>query len=103
MKFSLNGLLQGFDSFGHKIDVNYNGQSSYKTLLGGILTIGMYILTSILVFNSVSEIFTMQDPTLTEYNRPFSTNEKADLMPLRFEDYDFSLAIVMAHQHRITK
>ena len=43
--------LRGFDIYGHEIEVNYQGDSQYRTLLGAMCTLAIY---SLILFNGIS-------------------------------------------------
>ena len=64
---SLSKLLKSIDSFGHPIQVNYNGEETYKSLVGGVLSLLSLALTLVLVLKAVNEIVAMEEPTLTEF------------------------------------
>mmetsp|Transcript_19717 Transcript_19717/g.26670 ORF Transcript_19717/g.26670 Transcript_19717/m.26670 type:complete len:104 (+) Transcript_19717:9-320(+) len=103
MPFSLKKSLRGIDAFGHKIAVNYKGEESYKSQLGGVLTILVYTLTLILVVKSGEEIVKMADPTLKEYSQPLTNSVRQELVPLNFADYGFVIGISFEIEEISTK
>ena len=84
-------LVRSVDAFGHDIKMNYRGEESYNSLLGGIITMGVYALTLVLVVRAVTEIIYMQDPSLTEYSKPLTLEERADWVPLSHKDFNFMI------------
>ena len=81
--------IRALDVFGHAIKVNYKGQEAYNSVLGGIFTLIMYVLTIVLVIRSVEEIVLMRDPVLREYSKLLNPEDRAELIPVRLEAYDF--------------
>ena len=77
MKFSLIGLLSSLDEFGHPMSLTYKGEFTYQTLIGGILTIVMQVLVAIVIINAAIEIYNVNDPTITSFERfiPLSDRE----------------------------
>ena len=84
-------LVRGVDAFGHDIKMNYKSEESYNSVLGGIITIGVYVLTLVLVVKAVTEIIYIQDPSLTEYTKPLTLEERADWVPLSHKDFNFMI------------
>ena len=52
---TLGGLLQKLDIFGHKVGVHYRGEDTYKTKLGGLLSLATYVLVLIQTINLVTD------------------------------------------------
>ena len=42
-KMSVSGQLRGCDSFGAGINLNYEGEQSFKTLCGGFCSLGLKV------------------------------------------------------------
>ena len=57
MARTFSKLLKQADGFGHPIEVNYKGETSYKTVCGGLLTLVVYIVTMIISFLSTLRAF----------------------------------------------
>ena len=95
MNFSMLRLLRSLDTFGHPIKVNYKGEETYNSALGGILTLAMYALTLVLVERAFTEIFTMQEPSLSEYMKPLSRDEKLDMGDVGFADKNFVFGLYL--------
>ena len=107
MKFSLRKCVRGADAFGHQIKVNYRGEETYNSAFGGTITLAVYVLTLILVSKSVQEIFLMEDPVLAAFTKPFTLEERADLVPVLHEDYDIVVGLsvevkVLATQKKVS-
>ena len=56
MKFNLLKFIVGKDIYGHALGVNYNGEGTYKTRLGDLLTLATYTLI-LLNFVTISQEF----------------------------------------------
>ena len=52
---ALSGLLLRLDIFGHKVGVHFRGEDSYKTKLGGLLSLATYTLVVIHTLNLVTD------------------------------------------------
>ena len=90
---SLTRFVRAHDGFGQPIVVNFERQETYKTLPGGILTILLHGLTSIIIVVSLIEVFAMNDPSVISYDRPLSKDDRDDLTPLSFEDFSYYIAL----------
>ena len=72
---SFKTMFVSLDAFGEKVSLNYQGESSYKTLVGAFLTL---VLRAFMFVYGVQQIL-----NLSNYNDPqilqVSTNSKLDL------------------------
>lgn len=68
----LKRYLRGIDAFGHEIRVNYEGEESFNTTLGGVLTIVVKALTLALLVIAVQEMIMMEEPTVSVIERSLS-------------------------------
>ena len=50
MKF-IGDYLKKFDIYGHKISVNYRGNESFNTRMGGLLSLATLVLTFVNTLN----------------------------------------------------
>ena len=87
VKFALAKFLKDCDVFGHPISVYYKGEETYPSVLGGVLTVAVQILTLILVLISVKEIWLMEDPTITQYAKPITMQNRKEIGDVNFADY----------------
>ena len=94
-KFYFGRLLRHLDVFGHRVSLNYKGNETYTTVLGGVLSIIVYGLTLILAIRAMQEILMMDEPSLTEYEKPLSLSDRAELGPIRGNDYEFIFALII--------
>ena len=85
-------FLHSRDIFGHRIDVYYKGRESFNTSLGGLLTIMTQSLTAVLIYKALFEVIFMEEPEIVSYSKPLTKDEKGDLSPLHFGEYDYVLA-----------
>ena len=60
MKFAR--FLRDRDSFGHSVQLVYRGSKTYKSVIGGIVTLLVNAMTLILVIQACAELFLMKDP-----------------------------------------
>ena len=58
-------LFSSIDIYGHQIEVNYKGHSSYRTFLGALFTLAVY---SLICFNSFGLIKAFKDGTKQSEN-----------------------------------
>lgn len=93
MKVSLSNLLKSFDNFGHPIHVNYKGEETFKSQVGGVLSLLSLALTLVLVVRVVNEMVMMKEPTLREFSKPLQLEDRKELIPVRFSDYDLIFMI----------
>ena len=67
MKFSLIKSVQGLDDFGHPIGVTYKGEETFQSFIGGLCTIILKFLTSLIILKSISEVIYMEEPQIDSY------------------------------------
>ena len=72
----LKRYLRGIDAFGHEIRVNYKGEESFNTALGGMLTLAVKALTLALLVIAVQEMILMEDPSVSVIERNLSEEER---------------------------
>lgn len=89
MPAAIGGFLKGLDSFGYPISVNYKGEESYNSVLGGIFSVIVLCFTMIQVVMAVKELYLMEDPELAEYRQPITVTDREDLLPFDFDSYGF--------------
>ena len=53
------------DILGHKISMNYRGNTSYNTYFGSLISIVIYILVLVQLFEKLFELVDMTDPNIT--------------------------------------
>ena len=56
--FSIGKWLQDKDVFGEPISINFKGKTEYKTKLGALCTIMMYVFMLILVAMGLMDVIT---------------------------------------------
>ena len=93
MVFNVSMIMRKVDMFGHPIGINYKGSEVYNTALGGAISILVYILTLSLTITAISELVSMREPTLTDYTKPMTKEDRQQLFPIRGSDYDFIFAV----------
>lgn len=74
--------------------MNYKGEETYNTAIGGCITLCVYALTLVMIVNAVDEIFGMHDPDLKEYEKPMSISEEEEWLPFQPSDYNFKLVLL---------
>lgn len=79
--------IKKLDKFGSPINVNYKGQETYNTVLGGLCTLTVYVLSCVLILQASQEIIEMNDPIITDFSRPLPVSERENLVPINFDDY----------------
>ena len=75
--------------------MRYKGEVTHQSFLGGILTLAVQVLTTMIVVIGVQKVWMMSDSNITSYPRPVSAEERETLNEngLRFSDFDFNLAL----------
>ena len=53
-------------------------------------------MTMILIYESTVNIIFMDSPEIISFEKPMSVQEKQDLAPFRFKDYDYTIALKIA-------
>ena len=53
----------------------------------------MQVMILYLAGESIYEMFFMKDPEFVTYTKPLSKEEKLDLVPLKFNDFNYVIAI----------
>ena len=91
-KFSLGKVLKSRDAFGHRIDVTYKGRETHNSITGGVLTLLVQVFTGFLTLAALAEVFEMQDPQISSFQRPVASDERSTFAPLKLYDYDYVLA-----------
>ena len=94
MAKSFKRLLRSVDTFGHSIRVNYRGEDSYKSALGGLMTLLVCSLTLVMVIRAIEEIAEMNEPTLMEYYKPMSDLDLKNALPLNLQDHSLLLVLM---------
>ena len=54
---NLTTKFTNIDNFGENISINYKGNSEYKTVLGAIFTLLLYVFITIITFWGIIEVF----------------------------------------------
>ena len=62
MLASLKKFIKNQDEFGHKMKVNYNGEETFTTWVGALLSISYLILIVIIALFGAVEVMKYQDP-----------------------------------------
>ena len=86
-------FIRGADNLGHEFKVLYKGRDHFTTLYGGIVSLMMQGMLFYLVGASAYEMFFMDDPEIGTFTKPLSREDKIDLVPLLFSDYNYIIAI----------
>ena len=85
-------FLRDSDSFGHPVQVAYKGRETFNTYLGAFMSLIVKGLTLVLLANAALEVYLMEDPLITVYNRGLTKEQKAEMIPLSFSDYNYTIA-----------
>ena len=92
MKFSILNLLSSLDEFGHPMSLTYKGEFTYQTLIGGVLSIIMQVLVAIMIINAVIEVYNVDEPTITSFERFIPLEDRNELGAFHFDDYSYVMA-----------
>ena len=86
-------FIKGSDNLGHGVKVHYKGKEHFTTVWGGIVSLMMQGMLFYLVGTSAYEMVFMDDPEIGTFTKPLAREEKIELVPLIFSDYDYVIAI----------
>ena len=62
-------FVKGQDEFGHEMKLNYQGEESYSTWTGAILSIAYFILIAIITMFGVVEVMRYRNPQVTQVSQ----------------------------------
>ena len=62
-------------------------------MLGGVLTLVVKALTLIMLIRAVEELVYMKEPQVLNQTKPIPLADRADVVPLKFNDYKYVLAV----------
>lgn len=86
-------FLRGRDLMGHPIQVSYKGEETHNSVIGGLLSLGVQVMTFIMFVTALDEAINMKDPQIISYEYPLSRADRTALLPVRLADYDFVMAL----------
>ena len=91
---AITRFVRSLDDFGHPIRLNYRGENTYQSCLGGSLSIVTVTLTLFMVISGIRKVVLMLDPNVTTFLRPVSTEERDKFREkgVNFAEYDFNIA-----------
>ena len=95
-------VLRNIDSFGHTVSLNYKGRQTYSTVAGGIITLTIQALTLIMVYRVIHELIAMEQPQVINYEMPITKKDRAEHIPLKFEEFNYIIAVKFWVTHKIT-
>ena len=85
--------LLKLDRLGHKFSFNYEGEDTYQTYLGTLLTVVSSVLVGILFVDKITEIIEMKDPTVQVYSRSIYKKEVDNLGEINLGQYHFNIGV----------
>ena len=85
--------LRKLDRLGHKFSFNYEGEDTYQTYLGTLLTVVSSVLVGILFVDKITEIIEMKDPTVQVYSRSIYKKEVDSLGEINLGQYHFNIGV----------
>ena len=87
--FSLQQKLSSFDIYGHHIGVTYQGQSFFKTKMGGVLSIMSFTLVLIYSIYEMIAYMQVSDPNVISM---VSRIDRRSTDEIKFSENQFDLA-----------
>ena len=69
-------FLRNRDSFGHTIQLVYKGQGTYNSVIGGVLTLLVQVLTLVMIIQAMQDLFLMKDPMITNFEKHLTKEEQ---------------------------
>ncbi len=86
----LFSMVRGLDSYGHPINLTYNGGTTYKSTLGGFMT----ILARLAIFGYlISELLNVIDKKSNVQISEYIRNTALDTTQYNFTQKDFDMAV----------
>ena len=64
---SVGAFVKKQDRFGQPVTINYRGDDTFRTTWGATLSLAQKILILILTVRGVLDLFSHQDPNITQY------------------------------------
>ena len=95
MRFSIKRFVRGLDDFGHPIRVNYKGEETFQSHIGGFLTIVVQVLTVINIVRAIKEITLMQDPQIESYKVQISVEEQMQNKSVSFAEMQYYFGVIV--------
>ena len=95
-------FLKNNDRFGHSVNLSYKGRETYTTVPGGMLSLMVSIMTIIMIYQAIIELIYMNEPIIKNISKPLTKEEKADLIPVKLNDYNYVLAVQIHITHKKT-
>ena len=90
----LTRCLLARDMLGHSLSINYKGEGSFNTKLGGFLSLVIQTLVLTYLFMRTTELITMSDPTVQSYSRPLYREEVEEFGAINMHDFRFNFGVV---------
>ena len=84
MRFAFLRVLKTMDDYGHPIQLTYKGEETYQSAFGGLLTVGVQIMTLAMTTIALMEVLQMMDPKITQYSRPLSESDREEIGDINF-------------------
>ena len=84
----LLGFIRSFDLFGASVNVNFRGQSDYKTGVGALMTL---LIRSFMLFYAVRcaiQVLDYEDPSINSYE---IKDERIDMEPMNLGAHNFDM------------
>jgi hypothetical protein len=62
----ISSVLRSFDRFGTPLSLYHDGKSVFKTKLGGLLSLAIFVTISAFSYGRFQKLINLSDPTLYE-------------------------------------
>lgn len=92
----MNSLVKKIDIFGRKIELTHNGTHEFKTVFGGVITIGLVLWLLTMASTGLIRVFTSDIETLFEEIRWYDVDQDVMFNPgqLKFsKEHGLDMAI----------
>ena len=93
MRLGFLRLLRGLDDYGHPIKVTYRGEETYQTLCGSLFSLIVLGFTMAIGISALIEVFSMEEPTITQYLKPLQDSHRAEIGKVNFADYGYNVGV----------
>ena len=85
-------FIKSFDKFGAALSLNYNGEDSYQTIPGGVLSLIFRVLVLYSLYHKLYQLFTFGNPDFVTFDTVVDLENEGRKS---FAENDFNVAAVV--------
>ena len=91
-------FIKSFDKFGAALSLNYNGEDSYQTIPGGVLSLIFRVLVLYSLYHKLYQLFTFGNPDFVTFDTVVDIENDGRK---RFAENDFNVAAVVFDEYNL--